>query len=112
MTHLCQILDFRPRDAASQAEQPRRPNLEALRHLGNAEDLVAAISGDIEAGTENAAAGTSTFGLGGLSKGRTLGWSVRLTLELAALTNDPRDRQLAATLQEWLDEKDCPERRG
>lgn len=104
MTHLWQILDFRPRNAAPQTE-PRRPNLEALKHLGNAEDLVAAISGDIEAGTENAAAGTSTFGLGGLSKGRTLGWSVRLTLELAALTNDPRDRQLAAMLQQWLDEK-------
>lgn len=105
MTHLCQILDFRPRDRAALPEQPRRPNLEALKHLGNAEDLVAAISGDIEAGTENAAAGTSTFGLGGLAKGRTLGWSVRLTLELAALTNDPRDRQLAAVLQQWLDEK-------
>lgn len=105
MTHLCLILGFRQRDRAALPEQPRRPNLEALRHLGNAEDLVAAISGDIEAGTENAAAGTSTFGLGGLSKGRTLGWSVRLTLELAALTNDPRDRQLAAMLQQWLDEK-------
>jgi hypothetical protein len=105
MTHLCQILDFRPRSAAPHAEQLHSPNLEALRHLGNAEDLVAAISGDIEAGTENAAAGTSTFGLGGLSKGRTLGWSVRLTLELAALTHDPRDRQLAVTLQDWLDQK-------
>lgn len=105
MTHLCQILDFRPRNAAPPAEHQRRPNLEALKHLGNAEDLIAAISGDIEAGTENAAAGTSTFGLGGLSKGRTLSWSVRLTLELAALTNDPRDRQLAAMLQQWLDEK-------
>lgn len=105
MTHFCQILAFRPRNAVFHAEQQRRPNLEALRHLGNAEDLVAAISGDIEAGTENAAAGTSTFGLGGLSKGRTLGWSVRLTLELAALTNDPHDRQLAATLQDWLDQK-------
>lgn len=105
MTHLCEVITFRPRSAAGQAEQRRRPNFEALRHLGNAEDLVAAISGDIEAGTANAAAGTSTFGLGGLSKGRTLGRSVRLTLELAALTDDPRDRQLAATLQGWLDEK-------
>ncbi|MFN3833764.1 MAG: hypothetical protein ACK4SQ_16180 [Allorhizobium sp.] len=105
MTHLCEVITFRPRNAALQSEHQRRPNLEALRHLGNAEDLVAAISGDIEAGTENAAAGTSTFGLGGLSKGRTLGWSVRLTLELAALTNDPRDRQLATVLQQWLDEK-------
>lgn len=105
MTHLCQILDFRPRDRAPLPEQPRRPNLEALKHLGKAEDLITAISGDIEAGTENAAAGTSTFGLGGLSKGRTLGWSVHLTLELAALTNDTRDRQLAAVLQQWLDEK-------
>lgn len=105
MTHLCEVITFRPRNAAPNAEQQRRPNLEALRHLGNAEDLVAAISGDIEAGTENAAAGTSTFGLGGLSKGRTLGWSVRLVLELAALTNDPRDRQLAAMLQDWLAEK-------
>lgn len=105
MTHLCEVITFRPRNAALQDEQQPSPNLDALRHLGNAEDLVAAISGDIEAGTENAAAGTSTLGLGGLSKGRTLGWSVRLTLELAALTNDTRDRQLAATLQQWLDQK-------
>lgn len=101
----CVVLAFRPRNAAANAAQQRQPNFEALRHLGNAEDLIAAISADIEAGTANAAAGTSTLGLGGLSKGRTLGWSVRLALELAALTNDPRDRQLAAQLQDWLDQK-------
>lgn len=105
MTHLCEVITFRPRNAASQVEQPRRPNFEALEHLGRAEDLVTAISGAIEIGTENAAAGASTLGLGGLSKGRTLGWSLQLVLELAALTNDPRDRQLAAMLQRWLDEK-------
>lgn len=105
MTHLCEVIQFRLRDHAPAPVEPRRPNFEALRRLGNAEDLVAAISGDIEAGTENAVAGTSTLGLGGLSKGRTLGWSVRLSLELAALTNDPRDRQLATVLQDWLDQK-------
>lgn len=105
MTHLCEVITFRPRGHAAQPERPRRPNLEALKHLGNAEDLITAISDSIEIGTTNAAAGASTLGLGGLSKGRTLGWSVQLVLELAALTNDPRDRQLAAHLQAWLDEK-------
>jgi hypothetical protein len=105
MTHLCEVITFRPRGAKPQIEQQRRPNFEALAHLGNAEDLLEAIKGAIAAGTANAAAGTPTLGLGGLSKGRTLGWSVQLALELAALTNDPLDRQLSVTLQDWLSQK-------
>lgn len=105
MTHLCEVITLRPRDRAQSPERPCRPNFEALKHLGNAEDLIEAISGDIQAGTTNAVAGTSTLGLGGLSNGRTLGWSVRLVLELAALTSDPLDRQLSVTLQDWLNQK-------
>lgn len=105
MTHLCEVITFRPRKAETETRARRMPNFQALDHLGKAEDLMLAITEGVAAATASAAAGVSTLGLGSVSDGRALRWALQLSIELASLTNDPHDRERAATLQAWLDEK-------